>query len=211
MRVTVNPMSRPSAKRTIVEAALEQAVQAGIASLTYESVAAAAGMTKGGVLYHFPSREDLVRDVVAHFMDRWHDEALRHLGKPFDQASRTERVLAFVLSSMEPDAEVAGGGDLGVVVDVARDPHYGPMWVELRERWVGDVATLTRRQQLALAAADGIWLDEMMQVQPYPAEHRAEIVAEIVRMVRADQAPPEGGSQPSPSSTVSGSKAVPAG
>lgn len=51
---------RPSKKTDILEAALRVIEKEGITAVSFNSVAAEAGMTKAGVLYHFPSREAML-------------------------------------------------------------------------------------------------------------------------------------------------------
>ena len=57
----------PSGPDAILEAAIRVANRDGLLSLTLEHVAAEAGVSKGGLLYHFPSKAELVRRMVAHF------------------------------------------------------------------------------------------------------------------------------------------------
>ncbi|WP_261164950.1 TetR/AcrR family transcriptional regulator [Microbacterium sp. Marseille-Q6965] len=177
-------MNRPSAKHEVVQAALRLAGRVGTRALTFEAVAEAAGKTKGGVLYHFPSKDDLIEAVIAELIGAWDADALRHLGKPFETATREERIVAFLLAATESGTEFDATADLMVMVDVARDERYVRRWRELRDRWVGDVADLTVRQQVALVAADGIWLDEATLQAPFPAERRREVLEELARMVR---------------------------
>ncbi|MBP2437009.1 TetR/AcrR family transcriptional regulator [Microbacterium amylolyticum] len=179
-------MSRPSAKQEVVKAALRLAADTGLAALTFEAVAETAGKTKGGVIYHFRSKDDLVRAVVQQLIDEWDADASRHLGVPFDDATREDRIIAFLLSCVDPGYEITAAGDLSVLVDVMRDDRYVGIWTSLREKWIGDVSTLTITQQIALAAADGIWVDEAMQQAPYPDGRRETIVAELSRMVRGN-------------------------
>jgi AcrR family transcriptional regulator len=49
----------PSARDRIVDALRDQIAQGGVASATLDAVAARAGMSKGGLLYHFPSKSAL--------------------------------------------------------------------------------------------------------------------------------------------------------
>ncbi|WP_156761716.1 TetR/AcrR family transcriptional regulator [Microbacterium karelineae] len=177
-------MSRPSARAEVEEAALRVASRVGLGALTYDAVAAESGKTKGGVLYHFPSKDDLARAVIERLIGAWEEDAKRQLGAPLETASREDRIAAFLLSSIETDGELDAVGDLSVLVDVMHDSELASVWIDFRDRWVGDVATLTLQQQVALAAADGIWIDEAMQQAPYPAARRDEIVAELLRMVR---------------------------
>ena len=51
--------NRPSARRKILEAAAKLADDTGPGSLSLEAVAKEAGISKGGLLYHFPSKAAL--------------------------------------------------------------------------------------------------------------------------------------------------------
>ena len=51
-------------QKTFLDAAESVVVRQGIANLTLEAVAAEAGMSKGGLLHHFPSKDRLVEAMV---------------------------------------------------------------------------------------------------------------------------------------------------
>ncbi|ALP68566.1 TetR/AcrR family transcriptional regulator [Paraburkholderia caribensis] len=54
-----------------MEVAIQLIQEAGVEALTYEALAERAGMTKGGVLYHFPNREELNRAVREYVRERY--------------------------------------------------------------------------------------------------------------------------------------------
>ena len=49
-------MGRPNNRALALQAAIQVAGEAGIQAVSYDSVATHAGMTKGGVMYHFPTK-----------------------------------------------------------------------------------------------------------------------------------------------------------
>src|SRR5690606_35351350 len=55
----------------LLDAAGRVVASQGIANLTLESVAAEAGVSKGGLLHHFPSKDRLVEAMVQRSADRW--------------------------------------------------------------------------------------------------------------------------------------------
>ena len=59
---------RSDARARILDTALAVADRVGAAHLTLDAVAAEAGVSKGGLLYHFASKELLLRGVVEHHM-----------------------------------------------------------------------------------------------------------------------------------------------
>ena len=56
-------------KNRICEAAIEIAARDGFASMSLDAVAAEAGVSKGGLLYHFGTKEDLVQGMLSHFTE----------------------------------------------------------------------------------------------------------------------------------------------
>ena len=64
-------MNKSQATREkLCETAIEIAAREGLAAMTLDNVARHAGVSKGGVTYHFPSKDRLVEAVVEHFGQR---------------------------------------------------------------------------------------------------------------------------------------------
>ena len=55
---------RPSSRDKILDAAMALVAEGGVQQLTMEAAAAAAGVTKAGLVYHFKTRDDLLAAVV---------------------------------------------------------------------------------------------------------------------------------------------------
>ena len=58
------PTRRPSSRDKILDAAISIVAEAGVPQLTIEAAAAAAGVTKAGLIYHFKTRDELLAAVV---------------------------------------------------------------------------------------------------------------------------------------------------
>lgn len=52
-------MARPSQREVVLDAFQDLIVEVGAANVTLDDAAARAGVSKGGLLYHFPSKSDL--------------------------------------------------------------------------------------------------------------------------------------------------------
>lgn len=61
----------PNTRDTIVDAAMAIVREQGVAKLTLEAAAKVAGLSKGGVLYHFKSKDDLIRAMVQRLIDSY--------------------------------------------------------------------------------------------------------------------------------------------
>lgn len=68
----------------ILDAALKVIGDAGACRMTLDAVAAAAEVSKGGLLYHFPDKETLLRGLLERHLDRrkaWFDQAQQDHGQ----------------------------------------------------------------------------------------------------------------------------------
>src|SRR5690554_3095303 len=63
-------MARPNTKDAMLDAAEVVLTQQGAWRLTLDSVAEQAQVSKGGLLYHFPTKDALLREMVTRFMAR---------------------------------------------------------------------------------------------------------------------------------------------
>ena len=87
---------RPSSRTAILDAAFRLAGRdEGSVEITFDATAREAGVTKGGVLYHFPTRDDLVIAVGEYVAQRVDEAMLAKLGKPFEEATAADRVRAY--------------------------------------------------------------------------------------------------------------------
>jgi AcrR family transcriptional regulator len=67
-------MKRPSSVQlvdSLLDAAEAVVARQGIANLTLDAVAAEVGMSKGGLLHHFPSKDRLVQAMVVRSAEAW--------------------------------------------------------------------------------------------------------------------------------------------
>ena len=77
---------RRSNRERIIAGALEIIGREGADALTFEALAQRVGLTRGGVVYHFRTREALLAGIAEDLLARWRDEALAALDKPFEEA-----------------------------------------------------------------------------------------------------------------------------
>lgn len=62
-------MAKSNSREHLLDAAEEVVISEGAAHLTLDAVAERAGMSKGGVLYHFPSKESLLTAMLQRLIE----------------------------------------------------------------------------------------------------------------------------------------------
>lgn len=69
-------VGRPSSRDKIVAAAVDLAKEVGPGHVSLDAVAHRAGVSKGGLLYNFPSKKKLLEAIVAHHLDKFESALL---------------------------------------------------------------------------------------------------------------------------------------
>jgi AcrR family transcriptional regulator len=165
-----------SSRDRILDGALELLRAGGTVSL--ESAARHVGLSKPGVMYHFPTKEALMLALVDRVMDGWEAEMARRLPAPADQVPARERLRAYLdwcLSGEFDDADLV----------MLTDPR---LRAELRQRWVARVMPWValpedlppgRRGPLEAVRliADGAWFADASGVLALDPDERARVWA----------------------------------
>ncbi|MDV3434503.1 TetR/AcrR family transcriptional regulator [Stenotrophomonas sp. C2852] len=183
---------RTSKRDRILDAAVNVINRDGVRAVTFESVAAEAQLTRGGLLYHFPSREALLRGIDEHLVQAWETSMETLLGKRADEATALERYQTFVRVS----AQSATRAELMFMLESA-DPDAERPWGPAVRRWAPlppeagaaeDSAALDNF--VARLAADGLWIYEAMYEGQLDDGVRALVAERIAGLLaKSDGAP----------------------
>jgi len=170
-------LSRPSARERLLDAAVAVVRREGAQALTLDAVAAEAGVSKGGLLYHFRSKRDLLDALVERWLDGWQAEVdadesgdgfvaafvrASHLGGA-GQAERADETALLAALVGQPE-----------VLAAARDRYA--VWQDRVEREGGDPVDAT----VARLAADGLWLADLLGLAPPQGKLREAVLARLL-------------------------------
>ena len=164
-------VARTDTRAKLLDSASAVIRRDGAQSLTLDAVAAEAGVSKGGLLYHFRSKRDLLDALVA----RWLDEFQRDI----DEAGGSFPV-GYVRASDGAKAEEAG-----LLAALVADPD---VLTAVRERYAtwqdrivnegGDPVEAT----VARLAADGLWLADLLGMAPPEGALRMRVLARLLEL-----------------------------
>ena len=148
-------------------------------AVSLESAARAAGVTKPGLMYHFPTKEALMSAVVDHLMDQYERELISRLpSASIAQLSAQRRLAAYVDWTCDGDFD---SGDLVMFIDPRLRETLVARWVERMEPWLAipdDLPATTRARLLsARLIADGIWFNSASNAALFSARERAAVHA----------------------------------
>lgn len=176
-------MSRNTRQR-ILDGALELLRAEGGGTITLDAAARQVGLTKPGLMYHFPTKEALMLAVVDHVADRWERILLDRVGLPLREASPHQRIRAYVEMAVTGDLDRA---DFAIVSDALYRDTLAKVWVRRFEPWVSLPDDLPARVRGRLTAArllaDGYWTAAATDVFPVPERDRAHLLAVVDELV----------------------------
>lgn len=168
--------------RALLDHAAKLAVEQGLAAVTVQAVAEAAGVTKGGLLHHFPSKQALISAVFADLLDALDGQLdARIAADPEPEGAFTRAYLDSVFDT-GPDAALWAA----LSISLLTDPHLRCLWSDwVSARQERHRATDGSRALAAVRlAADGIWLADLTGVA---LDERAEMRDFLIRQTRADK------------------------
>jgi len=88
-------------RRALLDCAERIAVEEGLAGVTVQAVADAAGVTKGGLFHHFPSKQALLEGIFADMMETLDNEIEAHMARDRNPYGRFTRAYVAAMLSKE--------------------------------------------------------------------------------------------------------------
>jgi len=182
----------PRAKLKVLQAAREIVASNGAGALTFEELARVSGVTRGGITYHFPTKDALLRELLEQDMAQW--KASEAEFTPADIACPHQcELIGFIRSHTTQDAErqrfVAGMLSAAVhqpeLLESCRN--------EVRERYANETwDEPSLRAYVLRMAALGMFWDDVFQFSHLPDHARSKLLALLERLARewtSDAAP----------------------
>lgn len=159
------------ARTRILEAASEVVRRKGALALTLEAVAHKAGVSKGGLLYHFPSKEALVRGLLEYHLDQF-ERALEKTGQPFAEA--------YVRLGSHDGSQ---GLFTGMLAALALSPELLQV---VRERYQSWQRRLPHSAEVwvAMLATDGLFVAEVLGIDTPQGEFREQVLRQMLELSR---------------------------
>src|SRR3954462_3815196 len=145
----------------------------GPQALTLDAVAAEAGVSKGGLLYHFGTKQELIEALVARWLSEFQDDI---------DAADPHFVRGYVCAS-DPAGPIAN--ELGLLAALVAAPavlrtvreRYA-IWQDRVEREGSDPVDAT----VARLAADGLWLAELLGMAAPRGDLRKRVLARMLEL-----------------------------
>lgn len=177
-------MKRKTRKVEILNAASKIVSERGIFNLTLEAVAREAEVSKGGLLYHFPSKEALVEGMVE-FLATNYQEKIDRLAEqdPLERGKWTRAFLNVTFNHGYPNKD----WNAGLLAAKAVNPELLKPLHEAYQSWQSSIerdgldpvdATVIR------LATDGIWLSELFDFYQIEEEKKTAVYKRLHKWIQ---------------------------
>ncbi len=179
-------MSRkPNTRQHLLEAAQSVAAKSGAAHLTLDAVAAAAGVSKGGLLYHFPTKEALIQAMLERLLRNF-DADQSAISSQIADGPATP-LLAHIRAGLRERPEqrhaaaalLAAGANDPKLLDPVRAWHARNFENLARSH------SNPSRAAAVMLAIDGLWLHELLETSPLSSAERLGLQAELEALALA--------------------------
>ncbi len=174
---------RPNSYDTIIDAAGAVVIEAGASHMTLDAVAAKAGVSKGGLLHHFPTKVALLEAMIKRQI-KIKQDARKKISEELPDGP-TRQLKGFLLSVLYRDR---GSDRLGasLLAAVAHNPRLNEPVREIVKEVYGEFASpgvKFERAAIIALAADALWMQEMLSISPFNEEQRDKIIEGLLKLL----------------------------
>lgn len=174
-------MSRqPHARAAVLVAAEDLVRDIGAANLTFDELVRRSGITRGGITYHFPTKDALLRALVEGDIARWQsciaDKRTRHAGP-------NAELLAYIDSGCEPD-EATARLCAGLLSAATSAKYLNQPWRDFfqAQQALTDKSGDPDLAAILTLAVEGLFWSETMDLISFTPKRRRAIVARLLAM-----------------------------
>lgn len=157
-------------KEQILEAALQVVEENGANHLTIDAVAAYANFSKGGVLYHFPSKKALLSGMVDHL--------IQANEKRMEALDDNDHLLSAFLHKENQMSAAERRASLALLAAAAEDPELLTPAKDYMKRVVDEISQNSQKPIEALTlflAGEGIRFLDILEINPLSPKQTREV------------------------------------
>lgn len=175
-------MARPNSKEAILDAAEAIVLEAGASHMTLDAVAERSGISKGGLIYNFPSKEALLVAMIGRMMARF--ERLREQARQEFPPGPSKELMVEIraLQRLSGIDQRLGAALLAVTAnqpELMHDLHQG-----LRTRFEGEIAGPEgcTRSSILYFAALGLHFHELLNLSMLDPPAQKRLFDDLLRL-----------------------------
>jgi AcrR family transcriptional regulator len=188
MAATKKPKSRSATREALLRAASQVVIDKGVEALTLDAVAKQAGVSKGGLLYHFPNKDALIGGMVEQLIQDFETVLQAEFDQDDAPGTPGHWVRAYIRATLRFSKQ-----SLALIArlsSIAVDsPHVLKAAEIYEQQWRQRVETSgidPTKATIILLATDGLWLSELFQVGTLDETRLTQVVETLLAMTRTN-------------------------
>lgn len=167
-------------KESIYQAATEIIAEDGVTEITLEKVAKRAGISKGGLLYHFPNKAALIKGLVEYNEKVFEDQMEAQLKKELNLSDdkKIKGLLKAYIHVTFNEESLFHESSKGILAAVLLNPDYLEPLKERTKRLEEKIKENTSsyiNASIIRLAVDGFWLGELLGINFMEEKEKKEI------------------------------------
>ena len=176
--------AKPTTSDLILDAAERVVAREGARKLTIDAVVKESGFSKGGVLYNFPSKLDLIKGMVARLVGEHtarHEAALREA-----EATGGSPLKAMLEALVRHENDMDRQVSMGLLAALAENPELIDPIRDAIAKMRADILAHAPDPDLAnivLLAADGLHFSDILGLDILSETERAAVEARLLALV----------------------------
>ncbi|MHB1305906.1 MAG: TetR/AcrR family transcriptional regulator [Limisphaerales bacterium] len=183
---------RITCREALLDAAESVVSELGAVHLTLDAVADRAKVSKGGLLYHFPSKDALLRAMLRRLIDCFGaDQRTALEGLPPGPATALR---AFVEAGIREHSDTRSVAAALLAASAINPSLLEPVRT-MHQETLQRLTEPSRHKPLVwviMMAIDGLWLNDILHTSPLSSEQRDQFRAELLQLATLTDCPPAG-------------------
>jgi AcrR family transcriptional regulator len=185
-------MTKPPENKTVDQilfAVMELIRDGGLPAATLSAVCKRAGISKGGLMHHYPSKESLVDAFLSRSADQCLAETSAHLATvERGEGRRTKAYVNFVLKGPMM-CDPAGSHEVSAVMIALMQgrqmSHAMSYYQRLADEFRGDGISRSLRE-LIFTSIDGLWMQSAFLPPEVVAARANDVRLQLLRLIHAE-------------------------
>jgi len=167
-------MSGKETKDLILKSAMDIIQNDGIGSLTLEKISKRAKISKGGLLYHFPTKESILNEIFANMLAKFEEK----LNTSMQVDHSNEWSVNYMKSTFEDllDTQYQASG---LILALATQPALMELLRDKYKEWdkqMNKISSNSDILKILRYAADGIWFCEVLGLSKLSKKEKSKLL-----------------------------------
>jgi AcrR family transcriptional regulator len=189
MADTKRSKSRSATREALLRAASQVVIDKGVEALTLDAVAQQAGVSKGGLLYHFPNKDALMTSMVEQLIQDFETVLQSEFDQDDAPGTPGQWVRAYIRATLRFSKQsLALVARLSSIAANSPDLFESAKVYEQQSRQRIETSGIDPiKATIILLAADGLWLSEVFQVGTLEEPQLTQVVETLLAMTRSPE------------------------